>query len=114
VGGKLAEVALKALAAGLFVLAFAALAQTLTPKRFAGVFSAAPSVALGSLLITAAFSGVGHAASAARGMLVGAAAFTVYCVAAVPLVGRFGALRGSLGSLGAWAVTAALGYLLLL
>jgi hypothetical protein len=40
-GAKVAEVALKALAGGLFVLAFAALAQTLTPKRFAGVFSAA-------------------------------------------------------------------------
>ncbi|GIH21523.1 hypothetical protein [Rugosimonospora africana] len=112
-GGKLVEIALKAPTAGLFVLAFAALAQTLAPKRFAGLFSAAPSVALGSLLITVAFTGVEHVASAARGMQIGAAAFAVYCVAAVPLVGKLGAWRGSACSLGAWAVTATLGYLVL-
>jgi hypothetical protein len=59
-GSKVAEVALKALAGGLFVLAFAALAQMIAPKRFAGVFSAAPSVALGSLLVTVAFAGGHH------------------------------------------------------
>lgn len=58
-GGRLVEVVQKALVAGLFVLGFAELAQTLAPKRFAGVFSATPSVALGSLLITVAFTGAG-------------------------------------------------------
>jgi hypothetical protein len=113
-GAKVAEVALKALAGGLFVLAFAALAQTLKPKRFAGVFSAAPSVALGSLLVTVAFSGVGDVAVSARGMLVGAAGFTAYCLAAVPLMRRWGAWRGSTAALGAWAVTASAGYALAL
>lgn len=112
-GGRFVEVVLKALAAGLFVLVFSAIAQTLNPKRFAGVFSAAPSVALGSLSITVAFTGVGHVASAARGMRVGAVAFTVYCVTAVPLVGKLGAWRGSACSLGAWAVTATSAYLAL-
>src|SRR3954453_4033085 len=80
-GSKLVEVVLKALAGGLFVLAFAALAQMIMPKRFAGVFSAAPSVALGSLLVTVAFSGAGDVGLAARGMVVGAVAFFVYCLA---------------------------------
>ena len=79
-GSKIVEVVLKALAGGVFVLAFAALAQTISPKRFAGVFSAAPSVALGSLLVTLAFSGAGEVGRSARGMQVGAVAFTVYCM----------------------------------
>src|SRR5689334_17491381 len=107
---KLAEVALKALAGGLFVLAFAALAQMLAPKRFAGVFSAAPSVALGSLLMTAAFSGRADVAQSARGMAIGAVAFTGYCLTAVPLLGRLGAWRGSLAALGVWGALAAAGY----
>ena|SRR5689334_19620105 len=111
---KLAEVALKALAGGLFVLAFAALAQMLSPKRFAGVFSAAPSVALGSLLVTAVFSGLADVAQAARGMAVGAVAFTVYCLTAAPLLGRLGAWRGSLAALGVWGAVAGAGYLLVL
>jgi len=107
---KVAEIALKALAGGLFVLAFAALAQTIAPKRFAGVFSAAPSVALGSLLVTVAFSGRGDVADAAGGMIVGAVAFTGYCLAAVPLIKRFGAGRGSAAALAVWAAIAAAGY----
>jgi len=113
-GTKILEVALKALAGGLFVLAFAALAQTISPKRFAGVFSAAPSVALGSLLVTLAFSGAGDVGRSARGMQVGAVAFTVYCLAAVPLIRRWGAWRGSAAALGAWTVVAFAGYLLVL
>jgi uncharacterized membrane protein (GlpM family) len=112
--GKLVEVRLKALAGGLFVLAFAALAQMLTPKRFAGVFSAAPSVALGSLLVTAAFTGVGDVTSSARGMQIGAVAFTVYCLAVVPLLRRWGAWRGSFAALAVWLLVAASGYLLVL
>ncbi len=113
-GLKVVEVAVKALAGGLFVLAFAALAQMISPKRFAGVFSAAPSVALGSLLVTLAFSGPGDGARSARGMQVGAVAFTVYCLAAVPLIKAWGAWRGSAAALGVWAAVAALGYLLVL
>ncbi len=113
-GGKVIEIALKALAGGVFVLAFAALAQVLSPKRFAGVFSAAPSVALAGLLVTAAFSGVPDVARSAPGMAVGAVAFAAYCALAVPLLRRWGTWRGTGGALVAWAVTAALGYLLVL
>ncbi len=108
---KVVEIVVKALAGGLFVLAFAALAQVLSPKRFAGVFSAAPSVALGSLLVTAAFSGLPDVARSARGMAVGAVAFTGYCLVAVPLLGRWGAWRGSVAALGVWGLLAGCGYL---
>jgi hypothetical protein len=39
--------AVKAVYGGLFVVLFSLIAELLTPKRFAGLFSAAPSVAPG-------------------------------------------------------------------
>jgi hypothetical protein len=113
-GATVAEIGLKALAGGLLVTAFAALAQVLIPKRFAGVFAAAPSVALGSLTVTVLFTGDHDLPAAAAGMAVGAVAFVVYCAAAVPLVRRFGAWKGSAGALVVWAVLAAVGYLAVL
>ena len=41
----------KALVGGIGVVAFAAVARMVRPKRLAGVFCAAPSVALGSLAV---------------------------------------------------------------
>src|SRR2546430_17580520 len=96
-GAKVAEVLLKAAAGGLFVVAFAVLAQMLSPKRFAGVFSAAPSVALGSLLVTTAFTGARDVALSGRGMAVGAVAFTPYSPTAAPALRRWGGSRGCLG-----------------
>jgi hypothetical protein len=113
-GSTIAEIGLKALAGGVFVLAFAALSQMIAPKRFAGVFAAAPSVALGSLLVTFAFAGAGDVAASAAGMAVGAVAFTGYCVAVVPLIRRWGPWRGSVAALGVWGVIAGVGYGLVL
>jgi uncharacterized membrane protein (GlpM family) len=109
-GQAMAEVAFKALAGGLLVLAFAALSKGLKPERFAGVFSAAPSVALASLAVTLVFTGAKDLPAIGAGMAAGAAAFVVYCLAAVPLVRRFGAWRGSAGALLIWAAIGAAGY----
>ena len=46
------EYSLRFLAGGIAVSALAALADTLRPKSFAGLFGAAPSIALATLLIT--------------------------------------------------------------
>jgi hypothetical protein len=46
------EYGLRFLAGGIAVSAFAALGDTLRPKSFAGLFGAAPSIALATLLIT--------------------------------------------------------------
>jgi hypothetical protein len=51
------EYALRFLAGGIAVSAFAALADTLRPKSFAGLFGAAPSIALATLLITLSHNG---------------------------------------------------------
>jgi hypothetical protein len=41
----------KALCGGALVLAFAALSESLKPKRFAGILAAAPSVAVAGLVV---------------------------------------------------------------
>jgi uncharacterized membrane protein (GlpM family) len=109
-GETVAEVALKALAGGVLVVAFAALSKGLKPERFAGVFSAAPSVALGSLAVTLVFTDTKDLVATGSGMAVGAAAFVVYCLATAPLVRRFGAWKGSAGALLVWAAVATVGY----
>lgn len=57
---------------------FALLADVLTPKSFAGLFGAAPSVALATLLLTIHDRGASYAALEARSMFVGAVAFALY------------------------------------
>jgi len=66
------------LVGGLFVSAFAILSDIVTPKSFAGLFGAAPSVALATLLLTVSKEGGGYAAIEAQWMIAGAVAFCVY------------------------------------
>ncbi|MFD8027442.1 DUF3147 family protein [Streptomyces sp. NPDC059717] len=107
----LLEIVLKSFIGGLFVVVFALLAETVQPKRLAGVFAAAPSVALGGLILTVVFKGNLEAARAAWGMVAGAVAFTAYCLVDVPALGRFGAVRGSAAALVVWfAVAAAIAF----
>jgi uncharacterized membrane protein (GlpM family) len=101
------EIVLKAAVGGTFVLLFALLAETLTPKRFAGIFAAAPSVALASLLMTVAFKGPLDARRACVGMIAGAVGFVAYCCVTPASLRRFGTVRGAALALLAWAVVAA-------
>lgn len=107
------EIAAKALLGGVFVVLFALLSEAMTPKRFAGVFAAAPSVALASLLVTVVAKGAGDARLASVGMTAGAVAFTAYCLAVPAALRRWGALRGAVATVGLWLVVAAAGYLVL-
>ncbi len=109
--GEVVAVLVKAVAGGVLVLAFAALSETLTPKRLAGVFSAAPSVALASIIVTAVAKGVSDVTAAAHGMVIGAVAFTVYCLLVVPLIRKWGAVRGSAVAVAGWGIATALGFL---
>jgi uncharacterized membrane protein (GlpM family) len=102
------EVGGKGVLGGTLVVLFAVLAQTLSPKRFAGVFAAAPSVALASLFITTLHKGPDDARRACVGMIAGAIGFVVYALLAPAAMRRFGSLRGSSAALLGWAaVTAA-------
>ena len=63
---------------GIVVSAFAALGDVLKPKSFAGLFGAAPSIALATLGLTIAANGKRYAATEARSMIAGALAFFLY------------------------------------
>ena len=107
-------VSLKALAGGSLVVVFALLGEMLEPKRFAGLFSAAPSVALASLTITILDKGPDEARQASIGMVVGAVALVVFCVAARWTVARYEAAGGSALACVAWFAVAIGGYLAVL
>ena len=107
---QLIAVGLKALVGGTLVVAFSALGDTLKPKAFAGLFAAAPSVALASLAVTVLTSGPSKAAMSSRGMIAGAVGMIAYCIAASALVKRFGAVAGSLLAYVFWIVPAIVVY----
>jgi uncharacterized membrane protein (GlpM family) len=100
----------KTVCGGVLVLMFAALAETLRPKRFAGIFSAAPSVAIAGLLVGTLADGAPTQAVAARTMIAGAVGLTVYSVVAVPALRRFGPAKGVVLACVGWVVAAAVVY----
>lgn len=93
---------------GVMVSLFAFIGDIVRPKRFAGLFGAAPSVALATLALTVAGSGPATASAEARSMILGSVAFVVYaCIAQRLLaVGRWPASWVSIGALLAWGVVA--------
>jgi uncharacterized membrane protein (GlpM family) len=98
--------ALKGLAGGSLVTAFALLSEGFSPKRFAGLFSAAPAVAIASLVIVLMDKGAPDAHKNTVGMLAGAAGMSVYAATTVPLMRRVRAGRAALTALAAWFVVA--------
>jgi hypothetical protein len=65
------DIALRFLLGGLIVSTFAFLGDLFKPKSFAGLFSAAPSVALASLGLAVLSKGKIYAAVEARSMILG-------------------------------------------
>src|SRR3954469_1137801 len=102
--------AIKALNGGLFVVVFALIGHSVTPKRFSGLFSAAPSVALANLSVAVIVKGPEHVRENGVGMIVGAVALVVFCVTARHLVARFDATIGSAAACGVWLLVALAGY----
>ena len=77
---------------GMVVSAFAMLGDILRPKSFAGLFGAAPSVALATLGIAVYRQGAGYAALQSRAMTAGAIALAIYSVVVCHLLMRARAL----------------------
>ena len=75
---EIAEFVIRFFVGGIVVSAFAVLAEIFRPKSFAGLFGAAPSIALATLGITIAHHGKTYAATEARSMVFGAIAFFCY------------------------------------
>ena len=89
---------------GVVVSSFAVLAEVFRPKSFAGLFSAAPSVALATLGITLLQEGKLYASTEARSMVLGAAAFFCYAAAASWLLmrGKTRAIAATVALLPVW------------
>jgi len=82
------QLAFRFLAGGAIVLVFSALGDVLKPKSFAGLFGAAPSVALATLSLTILADGKQYAAIESRSMIAGSVAFLVYAFVLCQLMAR--------------------------
>ena len=95
-------------AGGAIISLFATLSDVLKPKGFAGLFAAAPSVALVTLALTLVNEGKEFASIEARSMVFGALAFVIYGILCVYLMGvrRTKAGPAALGGLAVWGLVA--------
>lgn len=107
-------VAVRVVAAGVLVSVFALAGELVRPKRFAGIFSAAPSVALASLVVLLVTEGAGRVRLELEGMILGAVAFVGCTVLGAVAIRRVGALKASLIEVGTWLAVAGGGYLVVL
>ncbi|WP_263357637.1 DUF3147 family protein [Acidicapsa ligni] len=87
--GEMSEMLIRFLVGGSVVTSFALISEVLRPKSFAGLFGAAPSIALATIGLTIAKMGVQYAAIEARSMIFGAIAFLVYASLSSFLLLRF-------------------------
>jgi Protein of unknown function (DUF3147) len=100
------EYLVRFLVGGVMVSAFSMLGDILRPKSFAGLFGAAPSVALATLGIAVYEHGVNYAARQSWAMTAGAIALAVYSVVVCQLLIRARAAPATLLSLVVWLIVA--------
>jgi hypothetical protein len=96
------------LVGGAVVASFALVTEALAPKSLAGLFGAAPSVAIATLGLTIGMEGKLVAAHEAHAMIYGALAFFVYACCCFVLLTKLhcSALASSIGSLFVWLAVA--------
>ncbi len=82
--------------------------DVLKPKAFAGLFSAAPSVAIASLGLTAVLMTSGKASQSVFTMIAGAIGMIAFCLVAGLLEKKTGAIVGAGVAWLSWVVTAGL------
>jgi hypothetical protein len=110
------EWVIRFLVGGVVVSAFAMMGDVLQPKSFAGLFGAAPSIALATIVLTIHKEGKLYTAQEASSMMLGAIAFIAYAAAAsfVLRQRRFNTLKTTIAlmpvwfgvSFGLWAIVA--------
>jgi Protein of unknown function (DUF3147) len=104
----MSEYVVRFLVGGAVVSTFAMLADVLRPKTFAGLFGAAPSVALATLGIAVYLHGPDYAVLQSHSMIAGAIALAVYSVVVCQLLvrARLRAAPATLLSLAVWLIVA--------
>jgi len=103
----LTEALARFLIGGLVVSAFATVGGLFKPTSFAGLFGAAPSVALATLALAISKSGKDYAGTECRSMMAGAAGLCLYSILVSQLLGRFrlSALTATLLAMPLWFLT---------
>lgn len=93
---------------GLVVSAFATVGGLFKPTSFAGLFGAAPSVALATLALAISKDGKVFASVECRSMMAGAAGLCLYSILVSQLLARFrlSALMATLAAIPLWFLTA--------
>jgi len=104
----MSELVIRFCLGGAIVSAFAVLGDILRPKSFAGLFDAAPSVALATLSLAVMKESGDYAALEARSMLAGAVALAVFAQLVSGLLMRrnWPSVAASLAALPAWFAVA--------
>lgn len=101
--GQIGLLALRGLAGGTLVVIFALIGEAVSPKAFSGLFSAAPSVSIASLIIIIIVTeGPAAARQASTGMVVGGLAMIACCILAAVTIPRIRSLKGSLAAWLGW------------
>ena len=83
------EYLLRFVIGGVVISGFAMLGDVLRPKSFAGLFGAAPSLALATVGMTIAHHGKEYSATEARSMVLGAVAFCLYAYLVCQVLVRY-------------------------
>ena len=98
------DIFIRFLVGGLVVSLFSSLGDVLRPKSFAGLFGAAPSIALATVGLTIAQNGKAYAAAECRSMMLGAIAFFVYTLSVSWVLKRYrpSALTATLALMPIW------------
>jgi hypothetical protein len=104
----LTESILRFLLGGTIVSLFALSGDIVRPKSFAGLFGAAPSVALATLLLTVGRKGADYVSLETRSMIAGAIAFFVYaeCASRAMIKWQLNALVASIALIAVWLAVA--------
>ena len=102
------EYVLRFVIGGAAVSIFAVLGDVFRPKSFAGLFGAAPSIALSTLALTLTKDGPDYAAIEGRSMILGAGALWLYSIAVSILMKRrqWSALPATSLALAVWFAVA--------
>lgn len=100
----MSQILVRFMIGGAIVSAFAIIGDVLKPKSFAGLFGAAPSIALATLAITMGSDGPLYAAIEGRSMMAGAVAFFIYAslVSRIMMRYRFRAISVTLCLIPVW------------
>jgi len=104
----MSESVIRFLVSGSLVSLFAIIGDIVRPKSFAGLFGAAPSVALATLGIAWSQHGVAYVEIQARTMILGAIALAVYSAVVCWLLMRcrIRALPATIGAFAVWLAVA--------